>query len=161
MTTSGILAAFAAGSCLLISIIRKGKSFRLGQFVRENALYLGILLAWLVSAIFELSGGRATSSEWNGSFAWKLKYTLYGLKEMALGCNPVFWCVSVGCVIAAIAALVVSRGKKPGNKVDPGCPVSASLRRLPYWCIRCSCVPQFRPAIFTAASICSGSASSA
>lgn len=96
LTTSGILAAFA-GSCMLISIIRKGKSFRLGQFVRENALYLGILLAWLVSAIFELSGGRATSSEWNGSFAWKLKYTLYGLKEVALGCNPVFWCVSVGC----------------------------------------------------------------
>ena len=67
----------------------------------------------------ELSGGRATSSEWNGSFAWKLKYTLYGLKEVALGCNPVFWCISVGCVVAAIAALVVSREKKPGNKVDP------------------------------------------
>lgn len=118
LTTSGILAAFA-GSSLLISIIRKGRSFRLGQFVRENALFLGILLAWLVSAIFELNGGRAASDEWNGSFAWKLKYTLYGLKEVAFGCNPVFWCVSVCCVVAAIAALAASRGKKKENPVDP------------------------------------------
>lgn len=142
LTTSGILAALA-GSCLLISIIRKGKSFRLGQFVRENALYLGILLAWLVSAIFELSGGRATSSEWNGSFAWKLKYTLYGLKEVALGCNPVFWCVSVGCVVAAIAALVVSRGKKPGNKVDPwlsGVCIVAAAAILVYTLFLCAAV---------------------
>lgn len=112
LASSGILAAFA-GSCLLLALLRNLKKFRLLPFVKDNALHLGILAAWLVSAIFELSGGRAAATS-SSSLLKRVMNAFYLLRDVLYCCNRTFWiCVAVICVIAVILFL---RAKGKGQE---------------------------------------------
>lgn len=109
LVTSGILAAYA-GSRLLLALLRKWKGFRLKEYVKENGVFLLILVFWFISAVFELSGGRASSSS-SKSLVHRMMNAVHLLLEVLYSCNRAFWiCVAVICVICVFLFLR-ARGK--------------------------------------------------
>ena len=62
LASSGVLAAYAGSRVLLALVEKLRKKITWKELFRETALHLGILTLWLVSAVFELSGGRASGS---------------------------------------------------------------------------------------------------
>ena len=105
LPASGILAAYA-GSRILLAMIHQGKQLRLKPFLMENGFCLGILAAWLVSAIFELSGGRAESAMAGASLLSRLWQTCFLLKSVLLESNRLFLVFSAVVVIAAIVCML-------------------------------------------------------
>ena len=101
LVTSGILAAYA-GSCLLLNLLKERKQFKLVSYVKNNTANLITLVMWFISAVFELSGGRAASSV-QSSLLERILEAAYCLKEALFSCNPIFW-LSV-FVITALAAV--------------------------------------------------------
>lgn len=111
LTDSGILAAYA-GACLVVSLWKNRKHLRPVILIKQNVLSLGILLAWFISAVFELSGGRAGSAG-GGSFPNSLRFALVSLFEILLDCNKVFWlCVAV-IIAASLIRFFCTRKKLP------------------------------------------------
>lgn len=109
LAASGILAAYA-GSCLLLELIRIGKGFRFRAFVREHRFHLGILAAWLISAVFELSGGRAGDAMAGGTLLGRLHMTCFLLKSALLESNRLFL-ISSGIVVgSALVCMLLSGG---------------------------------------------------
>lgn len=112
LVTSGILAAYA-GSRLLLNLLRNLKRFRLKDYVKENGIYLLILVFWFISAVFELSGGRAASSA-SRSLLHRMMNTAHLLLDVLHGCNRMFWlCVFAIC---AIAVFLFLRAKGKGDE---------------------------------------------
>lgn len=109
LPASGILAAYA-GSCLLLELIRQGKRFRFRAFLRDNCFHVGILAAWLISAVFELSGGRAGTAMAGGSLLSRLHQTCFLLKSALLESNRLFLVSSCIVVLAAVVCMLFSGG---------------------------------------------------
>lgn len=100
-----IILAVYAGSVLLVGLLKELKSFSLKTYLRKFAFPLILFAVWLISALFELTGGRMTTSEGvGGSLLVNLKDSLFYLKEMLLHCNGLFLGVCV--LILAAAAFV-------------------------------------------------------
>ena len=115
MVDSGILAAFA-GCQLLLHLIQERKTFRLKDYVKKNAIYLLILLAWFISAVFELSGGRASSTSSHGLLP-RIQETLYLLKDVLVNCNMTFWlCVMLIC-LGAVFCFLSTRKKQEDEHI--------------------------------------------
>lgn len=111
LTDSGILAAYA-GSCVVISLWENRSHLRLTSLLKQNSFSLGVLLAWFISAIFELSGGRAGSAA-GGSLPSSLRYALVSLFQILFRCNRIFWvCVAVIC-IGSLVRFFWARKKSP------------------------------------------------
>lgn len=107
---SVILGIFA-GCRVLLSLVKSLKGFRLKDFLRENGLWFAILAAWLISAVFELTGARASADMgYDLSLMQGIRETLYGLKMLLLGCNPAFIALTV--VTVAVAAVLWVKGKE-------------------------------------------------
>ena len=115
LPASGILAAYA-GSRILLSLIQNRKQLKLKPLLEENAFFLGILVLWLVSAVFELSGGRAGSAAMGGSILKQLRQTCFLLKNVVLGSNRLFLGFSVIVVAAALVCMLLDGGIRPLNK---------------------------------------------
>lgn len=114
LVDSGILAAYA-GSCLLLSLLKQIKKFQLKSYVKENTVWLVTLLMWLVSAIYELSGGRA--SEVSGFSPLKqLRSSIYCLKDAISTCSPVFWACSFTIILLAAVQFLLTRQKGEDEK---------------------------------------------
>lgn len=111
MVDSVILAVYA-GSRILIDFIRKiKKDFRLAEFLKANSLYVLIMVLWLISAVFELSGGRAGMHA-DVSIVGRLKDTIYYLKEAVFRkCNKVFLYSSIAIMVISAILLIVSKRK--------------------------------------------------
>lgn len=88
LPSSGILAAFAGCRVLLAMIRQFREKSGIKNFFLQNAVYIGILLAWLASAIFELSGGRAGSA--TGSMLQGIVSVLSYLSHPTVYCGKVF-----------------------------------------------------------------------
>ena len=114
LPASGILAAYA-GSRILLSLIRHRKHLKLKPLMEENAFFLGILALWLVSAVFELSGGRAGSAAMGGSILSQLRQTCFLLKNVVLGSNRLFLGFSVVVVAAALVCMLLDGGIRSLN----------------------------------------------
>ncbi|MBO7253502.1 MAG: hypothetical protein J6V25_12845 [Oscillospiraceae bacterium] len=114
LTTSGIVAAFA-GSVLLLRLLMSWKRFRLKEYVVSNGVYLMIMVLWVVSAVFELSGGRASNSGQSSLFK-RLADTAYLLKEVILQCNPAFWATVIGIVVLAVVYFIREKGSGTEEK---------------------------------------------
>ena len=114
LVTSGILAAYA-GSRLLLALLKNIKQFRLKHYVKENSPWLVILAMWFVSAIFELSGGRASSG--SATFSLRaIRKSAYFLKDVLYSCNRNFWlCVFIILILAA-ASFLLTRQKTHDEK---------------------------------------------
>lgn len=117
LVDSVILAVYA-GSVLLVGLLKEIKGFHLKNYIKKFAFPLILFAVWLISALFELTGGRMTTSEGvSGSMLVNLKDTLYYLKEMLLSCNRLFLTL---CVLILIGAALVWRREKA---VSFGCVV--------------------------------------
>lgn len=112
LVTSGMLAALA-GSYLLLNLLKSVKNFKLKDYVKENAFWLIVLVMWIISAIYELSGGRASGSS-GASLLLRIREVAYFLKEILVGANPLFW-LSV-FTITGLALLQFLLTKKKGSE---------------------------------------------
>lgn len=113
LPASGILAAYA-GSRVLLALIRQRKSLKLKPFLGENGFFLGILAIWLVSAVFELSGGRAGAAA-GGSILAQLHQTCFLLKTVVLESNRLFLGFSGIVVASALVCMLMSDGVRSLN----------------------------------------------
>ena len=109
LASSGILAAYA-GSCLLLHLIRMRKSFRLSEYLKQNYLYLLILFGWAVSALFELSGGRASSAE-GISLMSNIRLSASSFVSVLLECSQAFWWCVAAVAVPALACFLYDRVK--------------------------------------------------
>ena len=108
-----ILLAVYAGAVLLVGILKDIKGFNLKNYIKKFAFPLILFAVWFISALFELTGGRMTTSEGvSGSLLVNFKDTLFYLKEMLLSCNRLFLVV---CVAVCAASLWANRGKMGGS----------------------------------------------
>lgn len=115
LVVSGILAAYA-GSRILLDLIRHRKTFRLKDCLNRNLVPLGILVLWFVSAVYELSGGRASSSA-SGGILVNAVYSLYHLKNVLIeACSSLFWLFTAITVVLCILLLIRSKGKDPEDQ---------------------------------------------
>lgn len=114
LPASGILAAFA-GSRVLLALMRQGKQLKIKPFLAENVFFLCILGAWLVSAVFELSGGRAKSAMEGASLLGQLRTTCYYLKCVLQESNRLFLISSAVVVAAAVLCMLFSGGPRSLN----------------------------------------------
>lgn len=114
LPASGILAAFA-GSRVLLALIRQGRHLNLRPFLRDNGFFLGILGAWLVSAVFELSGGRAGAAMEGVSLLGQLRMTCFLLKSVLLESNRLFLVSSAVVVAGAVVCMLFSGGSRSLN----------------------------------------------
>lgn len=82
LPSCGILAAFA-GSKVLFGLIDKVKYRNTwSSYLKRTTLYFWILILWLVSAVFELFGGRAAQASSDaGDFIQSIRYILEALSH--------------------------------------------------------------------------------
>lgn len=81
-----ILAAYA-GSYILINFFKEIKNkFNIMEFVKNNFLLFGIVGTFILSALFELTGGRSTFSQ-QGDFLVSLKIAFSNLKTAFMAIN--------------------------------------------------------------------------
>lgn len=114
LPSSGILAAFAGCRVLLAFIEQFRKRSGVKCFVQQNFAYIGILTAWLASAIFELSGGRAGDANQNvlDGLLEVVKY----LSHPTVYCGKLFM-VTAFLLLAAMAGILLMRKKKEAEDV--------------------------------------------
>ena len=111
LVDSVILAVYA-GAVLLVGVLQDLKGFNLKSYIKKFTFPLILFAVWFVSALFELTGGRMTTSEGvSGSLLVNLKDTLFYLKEMLLSCNRLFLTV---CALFCGLSLWANRGKLGG-----------------------------------------------
>ena len=116
LVVSGILAAFA-GSRILLDLIRSRKDFHFRACVTRNQVPLMILVFWFISAVFELSGGRAASAS-SESFFTNVIYSLYFLKDILLHeCSRIFWGFTVITILLCVILFLRSKGKDAEDKI--------------------------------------------
>ena len=116
MTVSGILAAYA-GSQLLLHLLRQWKTFRLKAYINENIPHFAILIGWFVSAVYELSGGRAAAASRNTPLYRSVYAAFWHLKNVLLHCNPLFWATVFTIILLCLVFLFRTRGKDTNSQV--------------------------------------------
>lgn len=115
LPVSGILAVYA-GAKVLASLLDRIKTFSMKRYVRENALYLLILTAWLVSAVFELFGGRSEDlGSSNRALIPGIKAAFLAFGDVVLNCNKSFLAFCLLVVGAAFLLLFLAKEK---NEID-------------------------------------------
>lgn len=114
LVTSGMLAAFA-GSHLLLNLLKTIKRFKLTEYVRRNSTWLVILVMWIISAIFELSGGRASAAR-PSSLLHLIWEAAYCLKEVLTSCNPLFWGSVFTIIALAVLQFLLTKNKAEEEK---------------------------------------------
>lgn len=145
LPASGILAAFA-GSAVLISILQhifRKKSVSL--FLKENILYIGILLLWLISAVFELSGGRAGDQDMGVRMPilQGIRVVAYTILHLPQYCNHSFLAIAGLSIVGALVLLLHSRfGKITDKKIFETITLSivAFLALIVYTTLLCAVV---------------------
>lgn len=110
LPASGILAAFSGCRILLSGIDAWKRKCDMKTVLRANSLHVGILLLWLVSAVFELSGGRATFAVETESLWTSLIYSMQALLNVVQYCSKMFLLASFG--IVAAGAVLWFRNRK-------------------------------------------------
>lgn len=99
LPASGILAVYS-GSCVLVAFVYNVKHLKTFlEYLRKNGrVHIIILALWLISAVFELNGGRAENMG-NNNQLHSLKSTLSALISMGQSINRGVLIV-IGCVFA-------------------------------------------------------------
>lgn len=117
LPASGILAAWA-GSVVLLSLIAHGKAKQWKGILSENGFPLLVLAGWLISAIFELSGGRAASAGGSASLYHQLYRACKYLARILLDLNRLYQ-LTLALILVCFVVCVLAGRKK--DKVLP-CP---------------------------------------
>jgi len=115
LPASGILAAYA-GSVLLKDFLNQlmhRENWK--KFWKDHSICIGLLIVWLISAIFELSGGRA-GADYMGTkvpLLQAIKEAAYAFTRLPSYCNPAF--LGTAGVLCVLAAVVFFRKKEGGQ----------------------------------------------
>lgn len=112
LADSVILAVYAGAKLLVdfIDILSREKKLEIKTFLKDRVLFLGIFAAWLVSALFELSGGRAGAGA-SGSLLQRLTDTAYCLLQVLKSCNVLFLILCAAIVAGAVVLYLRSKGQ--------------------------------------------------
>lgn len=110
LPASGILAAWA-GSVVLLSLIAHWKAKQWKGIVSENGFPLLVLVAWFISAIFELSGGRAASAGGSASLYHQLYRACKYLARILLDLNRLYQLMLVLIVVCFCVCALIGRKK--------------------------------------------------
>ena len=109
--SSCILAVYA-GYRLLLGLAEAIRTrMTPGGFVRRSGWFLGILAAWVVSAVFELSGRRAVSLSAGEPLSNRIKTAVHLLLETVERMEDTVFYLSAALLAVGIAALLLSRFK--------------------------------------------------
>lgn len=100
---SSYIIAVWAGTKLLWHILFERK-YR----IAENAIYVSIICAWILSAFFEINGGRAEGLQ-NDLFAENIRQTLIYLRTMAYKVNH--FLIYAGVIIVLVGVNCLVKGK--------------------------------------------------
>lgn len=109
-----VILAIYAGVRVLLSFVKeiRGK-FNWKKLLKENGIYWIILIAWLISAVFELCGARAQDDMgYRLSFLQSLKETAYRLVMGIKGWNRMFLLLTAVVVVSAGVLLVRQKGEQ-------------------------------------------------
>ena len=118
LPASGIFAAWA-GSVVLLSLIAHGKAKRWKGIVAENGFPLLVLGAWLISAVFELSGGRAASAGGSTPMYYQLYLACKYLAWILLDLNRLYQ-LAIVLTVGAFCVCALTSRKKGASLPCPG-----------------------------------------
>ncbi|MCQ2519091.1 MAG: hypothetical protein MJ107_01030 [Lachnospiraceae bacterium] len=93
---------------LLLKLLKKEKLHKvILRFIKENAVYLGILMCWFLALYLEGNGRRAgwAIDTSYGSVGETIRNLITGLKEI----NKIFWLMLLSCVTAGLATYLFRR----------------------------------------------------
>lgn len=107
LVDSVILAVYA-GARILLGVLKQVRKMNWKTYLKDHTLFIGVFAAWLVSAVFELSGGRAGDGA-KGSLLHNIKESAYCLFDVLRNCNALFLALSVVIVVLAAVLFVMSR----------------------------------------------------
>lgn len=112
-----ILAAYFG--CSFAADLMRCDSTRPAEFMRRHLLHLCVAVLWAVSAVFELSGGRAASAPVPaGSFFQSLKRSAFFLLRRFCRTDPAVLFVALFALVAA--AIVRFRGRRTVSDAGHG-----------------------------------------
>ena len=119
LPASGILASFCGSMILTDLLYRLIRKKKFHNFVRNNALCITIFLLWLVSAVFELSGGRAGAQHMGvrEPLLQGLYRVLYDLIWLPFDFNHGFLLISGISVFWAIIQMLRSCCREPADQI--------------------------------------------
>jgi len=118
LPASGILAAWA-GSVVLLSLIAHGKVKQWKGIVPENGFPLLVLVAWFISAVFELSGGRAASAGGSTPLYYQLYLACKYLARILLDLNRLYQ-LAIVLIVATFSVCALTPRKKDASLPCPG-----------------------------------------
>ena len=118
LPASGILAAWA-GSVVLLSLIAHGKVKQWKGIVPENGFPLLVLVAWFISAVFELSGGRAASAGGSTPLYYQLYLACKYLARILLDLNRLYQ-LAIVLIVATFCVCAQTPRKKDASLPCPG-----------------------------------------
>ena len=114
--SSCILAVYAGYRllCCMAEAIRSRMPLK--HFLKKSGLFLGILAAWAVSVIFELSGGRARNLSGEDPLMDRIKRVIHLLLDVIERMEDTVFYLSAAILVAGLVLMLISRWKKPEDR---------------------------------------------
>lgn len=114
---SMILAVYS-GSVLLISMFEHiRRKWRLWTYIKANLFHITVLFMWLISAVYELYGGRASANlGYSLSLTEGIRQTIIGAISVVYHCNRAFINLGIGIVLATGVVLIRFKIKDSASK---------------------------------------------
>ena len=112
LPASGILAAYAGSVLLKDLLVQLLHRENWKKFWKDHDLHMGVLVVWLISAVFELSGGRA-GADYMGTqvpLLQAIKEAAYAFTRLPSYSNPAF--LGTAGILSVLAAVLFVRKKE-------------------------------------------------
>lgn len=113
---SCILAVYAGYGLLCSGMQAVRRHLGLKEVVKSNCLYIGVILTWMVSAIFEIFGGRADSLKTDVPLYIRVKDTVQILLEKANEVDPAAFFLCFAILAAGLATQILTKEKQSEDK---------------------------------------------
>lgn len=108
LPASGILAAYSGSVLLkeLLCLLLHRENWK--KFCRDQSIHIEVLAVWMLSAIFELNGGRAGADYMgtNVPLLQAIKEAAYAFSRLPSYCNPAFLGTAGGLCVLVVMILV-------------------------------------------------------
>lgn len=114
---SSVILAIYSGARVLVEFFRMRKGRDWKYWLKSNLIHWGILLAWLVSAVFELNGGRASDDMgYRLSLLQGIKETVWRYLLFLKQHNSMFVLFAAAVILGTVVLLIKSRCGREQDK---------------------------------------------